>query len=91
MTLPCFAAWLLQHELLPHLAGHNSDTVAANGSKRSEKPRPAPAAYVKERGAEDVKADDIVRAIKSRGRQRVPDHVKAELLTQLRKFIITGS
>ena len=46
---------------------------------------------MKERGAEDVKADDIVRAIKPRGRQRVPDHVKAELLTQLRKFIITGS
>ena len=50
-----------------------------------------PIAYVKERGSDDVKADDIVRAIKPRGRQRVPDHVKAELLTQLRKFIITGS
>jgi enhancer of yellow 2 transcription factor len=49
------------------------------------------AAYVKERGVDDVKADDMVRAIKPRGRQRVPDHVKAELLAQLRKFIVTGS
>ena len=52
---------------------------------------PCPAAYVKEHGPDHVKADDIVRAIKPRGRQRVPDHVKAELLTQLRKFIIAGS
>lgn len=50
-----------------------------------------PAAYVKERGVEHVKADDIVRAIKPRGRQRVPDHIKAELLTQLRKFIVAGT
>lgn len=48
-------------------------------------------AYVKEKGVEQVKADDIVRAIKPRGRQRVPDHIKAELLGQLRKFIVAGT
>ena len=48
-------------------------------------------AYVKEKGVEEVKADDIVRAIKPRGRQRVPDHIKAELLGQLRKFIVAGT
>ncbi len=35
-----------------------------------------------------VTADDIVAAIRTRGRQRVPDHVKAELLTELRSSII---
>jgi len=35
-----------------------------------------------------VTADDIVDAIRTRGRQRVPDHVKAELLTELRSSII---
>ena len=40
---------------------------------------------------EAVKADDIVRAIKPRGRQQVPDHIKAELLAQLRKFIVAGA
>jgi len=48
-------------------------------------------AYVKERGAETVRADDIVAAIKPRGRQRIPDHIKAELLTQLRTFILAGA
>lgn len=35
-----------------------------------------------------VTADDIVAAIRPRGRQRVPDHVKAELLTELRSSIV---
>ncbi len=35
-----------------------------------------------------VTADDIVAAIRTRGRQRVPDHVKAELLTELRSSIL---
>lgn len=35
-----------------------------------------------------VTADDIVAAIRPRGRQRVPDHVKAELLTELRSSVL---
>ena len=82
----------LTHLYIPR-AVRAADHIAADVPDHPELRRrlPCPAAYVKERGAGDVKADDIVRAIKSRGRQRVPDHVKAELLTQLRKFIITGS
>ena len=35
-----------------------------------------------------VTADEIVAAVRPRGRQRVPDHVKAELLSELRSAIL---
>ena len=42
----------------------------------------------KSKGAQTVTADEIADAVRQRGRQRVPDQIKAELLTELRTIIL---
>lgn len=42
----------------------------------------------KAKGGQQMTADDIVAAVRQRGRQRVPDQIKAELLTELRSIIL---
>jgi enhancer of yellow 2 transcription factor len=45
--------------------------------------------YVQKKGRDNVSIEDIVRAIRPEGRAAVPDSVKAELLSQIKKFIIS--
>jgi enhancer of yellow 2 transcription factor len=47
------------------------------------------AEFTKSKGRENVTAEDIVRAIRPIGRQRVPDNIKAELLARIRTFILS--
>ncbi len=42
----------------------------------------------KSKGVLTVTADEIAEAVRQRGRQRVPDQIKAELLTELRTIIL---
>ena len=43
--------------------------------------------FLKQRGRENVTLEDLARAIGPAGRASVPDSVKAELLTVIKKFI----
>ncbi|KAG2445432.1 hypothetical protein HXX76_000052 [Chlamydomonas incerta] len=45
--------------------------------------------YVARKGRETVTTEDIVRAVRPEGRARVPDSVKAELLAEIKKFILS--
>ncbi|EFJ40812.1 hypothetical protein VOLCADRAFT_68978, partial [Volvox carteri f. nagariensis] len=45
--------------------------------------------YVTKKGRETVTTDDIVRAVRPEGRATVPDSVKAELLAEIKKFILS--
>mmetsp|Transcript_36491 Transcript_36491/g.81233 ORF Transcript_36491/g.81233 Transcript_36491/m.81233 type:complete len:108 (-) Transcript_36491:3592-3915(-) len=45
--------------------------------------------YLQKVGRENVTTDDIVRAIRPGGRTSVPDSVKAELLAEIKKFILS--
>ncbi|KAG2484706.1 hypothetical protein HYH03_016534 [Edaphochlamys debaryana] len=45
--------------------------------------------YVAKKGRDQVTTDDIVRAIRPEGRATVPDSVKAELLAEIKKFILS--
>eukprot|EP00929_Paragymnodinium_shiwhaense_P013211 TRINITY_DN121074_c0_g1_i1.p1 TRINITY_DN121074_c0_g1~~TRINITY_DN121074_c0_g1_i1.p1 ORF type:complete len:102 (+),score=19.53 TRINITY_DN121074_c0_g1_i1:3-308(+) len=42
---------------------------------------------IKSKGLEKITVDDLVADITPRGRATVPDHVKAEMLTRIRKFL----
>lgn len=48
----------------------------------------ATAEYIQKRGRENVTTEEIVRAIRPEGRASVPDSVKAELLAEIKKFIM---
>lgn len=48
----------------------------------------APAEVLSERGRDSVTAADLVKAIRTEGRATVPDSVKAELLAQIKSFIL---
>mmetsp|Transcript_13045 Transcript_13045/g.35530 ORF Transcript_13045/g.35530 Transcript_13045/m.35530 type:complete len:110 (+) Transcript_13045:68-397(+) len=43
---------------------------------------------INKRGRDNVTTDDIVRAVKPQGRASVPDAIKAELLAEIKKFIL---
>jgi len=43
-------------------------------------------AYVKKRGLENVKFDEILEAMTPKGRESIPKHVKQELLSDLKSF-----
>lgn len=43
--------------------------------------------FIQRKGRENVTVDDVVKAIRPEGRATVPDSVKAELLSELKKFI----
>ncbi|PNH06544.1 Enhancer of yellow 2 transcription factor [Tetrabaena socialis] len=45
--------------------------------------------YVARKGREAVTTEDIVRAVRPQGRATVPDSVKAELLAEIKKFILS--
>ena len=47
------------------------------------------AEYIAKRGRESVTTEDIVRAIRPEGRATVPDAIKAELLVEIKKFILS--
>eukprot|EP00163_Fabomonas_tropica_P001117 TRINITY_DN1084_c0_g1_i2.p2 TRINITY_DN1084_c0_g1~~TRINITY_DN1084_c0_g1_i2.p2 ORF type:complete len:106 (+),score=18.13 TRINITY_DN1084_c0_g1_i2:190-507(+) len=42
---------------------------------------------IKQKGLEHINIEELVAAITPRGRATVPDHIKAELLTKIRKFL----
>jgi enhancer of yellow 2 transcription factor len=44
---------------------------------------------VTKKGRDAVTTDDIVRAVRPEGRATVPDSVKAELLSEIKKFILS--
>lgn len=45
--------------------------------------------YIAKRGRDNITTEDIVRAIRPEGRAAVPDSVKAELLQNVKKFILS--
>lgn len=45
--------------------------------------------YVSKKGREAFTTDDIVRAVRPEGRATVPDAVKAELLAEIKRFILS--
>lgn len=45
--------------------------------------------YVTRKGRENVTTEDIVRAVRPQGRAAVPDSIKAELLVQIKTFILS--
>lgn len=45
--------------------------------------------YIAKRGRESVTTEDIVRAVRPEGRATVPDAIKAELLVEIKKFILS--
>lgn len=44
--------------------------------------------YIHKRGRSNVTTDDIVRAVRPEGRALVPDSIKAELLSEIKRFIL---
>jgi enhancer of yellow 2 transcription factor len=44
--------------------------------------------FVKAKGRDAVTVDDVVRAIRPEGRASVPDSVKADLLAEIKAFIL---
>ncbi|KAG6412654.1 hypothetical protein SASPL_125337 [Salvia splendens] len=46
-------------------------------------------AFVKTNGRDNVTVDDLVRAITPKGRASIPDSVKAELLQEIRSFLVS--
>lgn len=47
----------------------------------------APAEFVAKQGADNVRHEDIVAAVKTAARSKVPDHLKAELLKRIRDVL----
>ncbi len=47
-----------------------------------------PAEYVQKHGRENVTTEQVVAAVRPAGRQTVPDAVKAQLLAEIKKFIL---
>lgn len=48
-----------------------------------------PAEYIARHGRESVTTEDIVRAVRPEGRATVPDAIKAELLAEIKKYILS--
>ncbi|KIY99369.1 Enhancer of yellow 2 transcription factor-like protein [Monoraphidium neglectum] len=44
--------------------------------------------YIQQRGRDNVTADDVVRHVRPQGRAAVPDSVKADLLMQIKSFMV---
>jgi Fic family protein len=42
---------------------------------------------IKEKGAENVKAEDLISEVTAKGRTAVPPAIKAELLQEIRQFL----
>jgi enhancer of yellow 2 transcription factor len=47
-----------------------------------------PKEYIQQQGRDNVTADDLVRFVRPQGRAAVPDSVKADLLTQIKSFMV---
>lgn len=71
-----------------------TDTVHTTLFVRSQSPHATPwchdlfADYIQRRGRENVTTEDIVRHIRPDGRAAVPDNIKAELLVEIKTFIL---
>lgn len=46
------------------------------------------AEFIQQKGREGVTTEDVVKAVRPGARARVPDSVKAELLADIKKFIL---
>ncbi|GLT48033.1 hypothetical protein SLA2020_216760 [Shorea laevis] len=47
--------------------------------------------FVRDKVTSSVRLDDLIKVITPRGRESVPDNVKAELLQQIRSFIASNA
>lgn len=51
-------------------------------------PAPVHAEYIAGKGRDAVTTEDVVKAVRPEARSRVPDSIKAELLADIKKFIL---
>lgn len=46
------------------------------------------AEYMSKKGRDSLTTDDVIKAVRPEARARVPDSIKAELLADIKKFIL---